>query len=242
MRSFLNFIDDSGIGVHMMYTLGTAFLFAGFCLLNTRSSVHGILYLMAGFVLLTQLTIYFKMEFAALIFIIVYIGAVCVLMLFHVKLIKTFVHRFDNFAENLLFIPFTIIIFLIPLAQILTLLLDSWQAAEEIVMIDNLFKLRSKSYLVTEDGFYSHNATHSNYTAWYNLLSRVTPTQVLGYLIYNAHFVSLIIGGLILLVAMIGSIFITLTARKGKKFQKLDEQIFTDISKSIFFWKKKKNK
>merc|ERR1712014_437848 len=105
-------------------------------------------------------------------------GAVCVLMLFHVKLIKTFVHRFDN-----------------------------------------LFKLRSKSYLVTEDGFYSHNATHSNYTAWYNLLSRVTPTQVLGYLIYNAHFVSLIIGGLILLVAMIGSIFITLTARKGKKFQ-----------------------
>jgi len=47
---------------------------------------------------------------------------------------------------------------------------------------------------------------------------------------------------LVLLVAMIGTIFLTLRIRKEKKFQKLDEQIFKDISKSVFFWKNKKKK
>ena len=77
----------------VLVIIGFLFLVTGLLIILTESSVHSILYLMFLFIYLTELTLMLKMEFLALIFIIVYIGAVCVLMLFHIKLIKTFVHR-----------------------------------------------------------------------------------------------------------------------------------------------------
>ena len=90
----------------VLVIIGFLFLVTGLLIILTESSVHSILYLMFLFVYLTELTLMLKMEFLALIFIIVYIGAVCVLMLFHIKLIKTFVHRFDKIDNNSLFLPF----------------------------------------------------------------------------------------------------------------------------------------
>ena len=65
-------------------------------------------------------------------------------------------------------------------------------------------------------------------------------TEILGFLLYNVYFIYLILGSFILLIAMIGSIFLTLSERKEKKFQKLDKQIFTDIYDSIFSNRRKK--
>ncbi len=240
MRSFINFIDFFGVFFNVLFLIGFLLMLIGFCLVISESSVHGILYLMIAFVLLTEIAILCKMEFLGLIFIIVYIGAVCVLMLFHIKLIKTFVHRFENFRGNLLFVPFILVVFIIPLVQIMTLIMESYDAAKETLALKQMFMLRSHSHNVLKDGFYSENSYHYNYTNWFEMIDRVESGKILGYLIYDIHFLYLIIGGLILLVAMIGSIFLTLTARKEKKFQKLEKQIFTDISKSVFFWKNKK--
>lgn len=243
MRSFLNFLDYYQLFIHVLFTLGFLFLVVGFCLVVTESSVHGILYLMTAFVLLTEIAILCKLELLGLIFVIVYIGAVCVLMLFHIKLIKTFVHRFENFKGNNLFIPFTIIIYIIPIIQIITLLVDCYETDREIMLYEEAFRFRRVSHNDLNDRVYSQNSFHFNFTLWLNLTERNETSRLLGYLIYDFHFIYLIFGGLILLVAMIGSIFLTLLLRKDKKFQKLEEQIFTNISKSVFFWRddKKKN-
>jgi hypothetical protein len=45
-------------------------------------------------------------------------------MLFHIKLIKTFVHRFDNLHSKDLFLPFLIVSIVLPLIQIITLSLE----------------------------------------------------------------------------------------------------------------------
>lgn len=240
MSHLLNFLNYYGLFVFVLCTIGTLFLIVGFCLVVTESSVHGILYLMTAFVLLTEVAILCKLEFLGLIFVIVYIGAVCVLMLFHIKLIKTFVHRFENFQGNWLFLPFTIIIFLIPLLQLVTLLVDCYQFNKETMLFDDYYRFREGRLDAIKDGFYSVNSFQFNYANWYGKLDRIDLNRLLGYLIYDVHFLYLIFGSLILLVAMIGSIFLTLRARKDKKFQKLDKQIFTDISKSVFFWRKKK--
>ena len=240
MRSFLNFVNYYGIFVTILLIIGSLFLLVAFCLLLTGSSVHGILYLMTSFVLLGEVAILCKFEFLGLIFIIVYIGAVCVLMLFHIKLIKTFVHRFENFRGDLLFVPFITLVFIIPLIQIMTLAMESCELAKERIVLEEMFKLRNQNFKAFQDGFYSENGYYTNYTDWYGMIERIEPTRLLGYLIYDFHFLALIVGGFILFVAMIGTIFLTLRARKEKKFQKLDEQIFKDISKSVFFWKNKK--
>ena len=89
-----------------LYLLGAFLLLINIAIILTTSAVHSILYLMFLFLFLTELSILLKMEFLALIFLIIYVGAVCVLMLFHIKLIKTFVHRFDAMYNKKIFFLF----------------------------------------------------------------------------------------------------------------------------------------
>ena len=125
MSKFLNFLNCNLFFFSFLFFIGFLFIITAFLMILTESSVHSILYLMFLFLYLTELTILLKMEFLALIFIIIYIGAVCVLMLFHIKLIKTFVHRFDNIHNKELFFPFLIVSIILPLIQIITLSLET---------------------------------------------------------------------------------------------------------------------
>lgn len=230
MTTFLNFLNCNLLFFGFLFFLGFLFLITALLTILTESSVHSILYLMFLFLYLTELTILLKMEFLALIFIIVYIGAVCVLMLFHIKLIKTFVHRFDNIHNKELFLPFLIVSIILPIIQIITLSLEK----TEDEFKKNISILKAIPSYIKEEGYYSSNNIHVNYTNWVDLFETFKSTQILGFLLYNIYFIYLIFGSFILLVAMIGSIFLTLLERKEKKFQKLDKQIFTDISKSLF--------
>lgn len=236
MVKILEFINCELFFNLFLIFLGFLFIVTALFMILTESSVHSILYLMFLLLYLTELTILLKMEFLALIFIIVYIGAVCVLMLFHIKLIKTFVHRFDNLNNNYLFFPFLIVSLVLPLIQILTLSFQSKKNG----MFENItsYKLYFTHY--KEIDFFLDYSVNSNFTSWVDLYELLTSTQILGFLLYNVYFIYLILGSLILLVAMIGSIFLTLIKKKNKKFQKIDKQIFTDFSNKINFNKKKK--
>merc|ERR1712072_729049 len=123
-----------------------------------------------------------------------YVGAVCVLMLFHIKLIKTFVHRFDAMYNKKIFFPIFSISLFLPFIQILTLLNQHFNKNLDL-LID--FK-RNLNFIFT-------------YTHWIELYENTTHLQIFGFLIYNVYFIYLIFGSLILLIAMIGSIFLTLT-------------------------------
>lgn len=275
MTTLINFLNCNLLFFGFLFFLGFLFLVTALLTILTESSVHSILYLMFLFLYLTELTIVLKMEFLALIFIIVYIGAVCVLMLFHIKLIKTFVHRFDNLHSKDLFLPFLIVSIVLPLIQIITLSLEiqenetfnsfsiikslpnylDLEVSQEItfpisndicafiwnnVSINNseILSFYSKynifnTFHLNQNSYFS-NEIHFNYTHWVDLFDTFKSTQILGFLLYNIYFIYLIFGSFILLIAMIGSIFLTLSERKDKKFQKLDKQIFTDIYNSIF--------
>ena len=63
MRSFINFIDFFGVFFNVLFLIGFLLMLIGFCLVISESSVHGILYLMIAFVLLTEIAILCKMEF-----------------------------------------------------------------------------------------------------------------------------------------------------------------------------------
>lgn len=124
MTSLSNLINLNFLFLVFIYIIGFLFVLFAFLLILTENTVHSILYLMFLFLFLTELAIITKMEFLALIFIIVYIGAVCVLMLFHIKLIKTFVHRFDNLHSKHIFLPVFIISIIVPIIQLVSLSFD----------------------------------------------------------------------------------------------------------------------
>lgn len=212
------------------FLLGVLFIITALFLILTDSSIHSILYLMFLFVYLMQLAILLKMEFLALIFIIVYVGAVCILMLFHIKLIKTFIHRYDNFHNKDLLVPFLFVSIILPLIQIITLSLET----------------RTDLDLVHIQQFLTERGVLFNYTSWIDLYDAEKSTQILGQLIYNFYFIYLIFGSFILLVAMIGSIFLTLKKNKEKHFQEEEKQVFKNIANTLlmkkFFQKGYRNK
>lgn len=221
MSKLLYFLNCNSFFFFFLFFLGSLFMITASLIIFTESSVHAILYLMFLFVYLTELTILLKMEFLALIFIIIYIGAVCVLMLFHIKLIKTFIHRSSLIDVNGLFIPFTNVVICLPLLQIISLLCEK-------PLNESNKQLGSEVFLNQAKIFEQYN-----YTSWVDLYEPFKSTQLLGYLLYNVYFIYLIFGSFILFVAMIGSIFLTLIKKKDKKFQKIDNQVFVNISKSL---------
>jgi len=228
MVELINFLNNQSIFLLFIFFLGILFIITALLMILTESAVHSILYLMILFLYLTELTILLKMEFLALIFIIVYIGAVCVLMLFHIKLIKLFVHRYDNINDKELFLPFILISIILPLMQVLTLLNSNRVDSVSLRLLGQCKVVFSDP---TYHGVFITRSINSNYTSWIDLLDSFKNTEMLGIYIYNIYFLYLIIGSFILLIAMIGSIFLTIGERKNKKFQKIHEQILMDISK-----------
>lgn len=178
--------------------IGLIMLIMGLFIVYTKSSVHSILYLMILFLYMTEITLILKMEFLALIFIIIYIGAVCVLMLFHIKLIKTFMIKNEtNLYENNLFMPFFFIIFFLPLIQILNV----------SKFIANTIPLTLINKNISLVFFQFLNI---NFIKWIDYIDSFHSIQIIAILLYNVYFINIIYGSFILFIAMVGSIIIVL--------------------------------
>ena len=183
MVGLIDLVNCNLIFLVVLIILGILFIITGLLIILTESSVHSILYLMFLFVYLTELTLILKMEFLALIFIIVYIGAVCVLMLFHIKLIKTFVHRFDNSNNNSLFLSFLFLSIILPLIQIFTLSLT-----RNITDITDNFVLSKIIVLYIKDiKCQTDNLELYNFESLIQNFELLNSTQILGFLLYNIY-------------------------------------------------------
>jgi len=196
----------------LLIFIGLFFILMGLFIVYTKSSVHSILYLMIMFLYMTELALLLKMDFLALIFIIIYIGAVCVLMLFHIKLIKTFMIKSEaNLYENNLFIPFFFVLFCLPLIQLINII--------NFISFNN-----NNNLLINHLDFTNLKFIYLNFYKWIDYIDSIHTIQLIALLLYNVFFMNLIYGGFILFIAMVGSIIIVLN--KKYKIKKLNKKKF----------------
>jgi NADH-quinone oxidoreductase subunit J len=206
---FYNYFNELYYSV--LCFIGLLMIIMGLLIVYTKSSVHSILYLMIIFLYMTEITLILKMEFLALIFIIIYIGAVCVLMLFHIKLIKTFMIKSEtNLYENNLFVPFFFVFFFLPIIQ--------------LTNITNILSKSINTTLLNKDitNFSFQFLNINSFIKWIDYIDSIHSIQVIAILLYNIYFINIIYGSFILFIAMIGSILIVLnkydiTKNKMKK-------------------------
>jgi NADH-quinone oxidoreductase subunit J len=201
---FYNYFNE--LYYSILCLIGLLMIIMGLLIVYTKSSVHSILYLMIIFLYMTEITLILKMEFLALIFIIIYIGAVCVLMLFHIKLIKTFMIKSEtNLYENNLFVPFFFIFFFLPIIQ--------------IINIKNLLSNSINYTLLNKDiNIFSFQYLNINsFIKWIDYIDSIHSIQVIAILLYNIYFINIIYGSFILFIAMIGSILIVLNKYDNTK-------------------------
>jgi NADH-quinone oxidoreductase subunit J len=185
------------------------YLFAGVAVasavmvISARNPVHAVLFLILTFFNAAGLFLLLGAEFLAMVLVVVYVGAVAVLFLFVVMLLDI---NYLKLREGFLqYLPTGALIGFILLVE-LALVAGGWSFAPGAPL-----------------------AVGSQIPD----VSVVTNTDALGRLLYTDYFYLFQIAGLILLVAMIGTILLTLRSRPGVRKQKIAEQIFRTKADSV---------
>lgn len=182
----------------------------------TSNPVHSVFYLIFTFVNVSALFFLLGVEFLAVIFLIVYVGAVSILFLFVVMMLNI---KLVEWTESLTrFVPITLVIGLIFLSQATTLL-DSFS---------NTNLLTTTNSLETPTAVAEGNLWLTvQFIDWVRSFINFTNAEVLGQFLYTDFSYLFLLSSMVLLVAMIGAIILSLDHHRQIKRQDLYSQIST---------------
>ena len=185
------------------YLFATTCVAAGFMVISARNPVHAVLFLIVAFVNAAGLFILLGAEFLAFILVVVYVGAVAVLVLFVVMMLDV------DFAELragfLAYLPIGALIGIILLVELI-LVFGSWVITPEIA---------------------AHITTPAP------PMNEVSNIEALGLILYTKYVYFFEAAGVILLIAMIGAIVLTLHHKEGVKRQSIADQVGRKREESI---------
>ncbi len=177
------------------YLFASVTVAAGVMVISARNPVHSVLFLVLAFFNSAGLFVLMGAEFLAMILIVVYVGAVAVLFLFVVMMLDI---NFVALREGFLqYLPTGGLIGLILLAE-LVLVIGGWSIEAEIA--------------VPASAPIPAPAELSN-------------TEALGRVLYTRYAYLFQAAGIILLIAMVGSIVLTHRVRAGVKKQRIARQV-----------------
>ena len=200
----------------LFYSLLLISIIFSLAVITSRNPVHSILSLILVFLNIASFLILLGAEFLALLFIIVYVGAVAVLFLFIIMMLNI---KFTYLSSSMFRCIPTLIIF----SFVFLLIFGSDSIS---LNVRRLFLLSFFDYFLF-DNFMNN---------WYLLSHSFNNLVVFSSLIYTNYFLSFIISGIILLVSMIGSISLTLHKRNDVKRQCVYKQLNSNFYNSIA-WK-----
>ena len=201
------------------YLFATLAIIFAFFVIISKNPIHSILSLILVFFNAASLLILLGAEFLAMLFVIVYVGAVAVLFLFVIMMlnIKTAnlsisMYRYlpISFLFGSVFFSELFIMFYFDLSSINSYKLNS--------LVN--FDLIDQNFLIS----------------WQDSVYFFSNVVVLGQLLYTYFSYPFILSGIILLVSMIGAISLTLHRRNDIKRQYIYKQIQRDF-KSAISWK-----
>lgn len=200
------------VEVLLFYIFSSVAVMSAIMVIGARNPVHSILFLILVFCNAAGLLILLEVEFLAMLFLIVYVGAISVLFLFVIMMLNI---KLTEFSSNILrYLPVGGLILFIFLIEVLSII-DS----DLIPLFINTNFVKIK-YIIND----------LNSIAWVNNLEFITNSQALGNMIYTYYFSLFLIASIILLVAMIGAIVLTLNKRINARKQNISQQITSDIS------------
>ena len=179
------------------YTFSLIAIIAAIMVTVSKNTVHSVLFLILDFISISCLFIMIGAEFLGMIMLIVYVGAVAVLFLFVVMMLNVAQQQNEWFtsAKDSSHIPIGLLISVIIFMELIVVL-GGWKFKPDLV---------NSTSITIDQG--------------------VSNTHSIGYVLYTDYIHLFQLSGMILLVAMIGSIVLTFRKRSGLKRQKYFDQI-----------------
>tara|TARA_B100000424_G_C22904568_1_gene481079 strand:+ start:684 stop:1298 length:615 start_codon:yes stop_codon:yes gene_type:complete len=177
------------------YIFSFVMLLSSLMVISTKNPVHSVLFLILAFLNAAGIFVILHAEFLAMILIIVYVGAVAVLFLFVVMMLD--IKTTIEKSNILQYLPIGLFIGFVFIAELVIVLINTKLELSNMQILSNPL----------------------------NKFAELSNTKAIGSVLYTDYILHFQLAGVILLVAMIGSIVLTLRERTGVKRQSVVEQL-----------------
>lgn len=167
----------------------------------SKNTLYSILSLIVTFFLSSILIIQFGLDYIALIFISIYVGALSVLFLFVIMMLNSRIFiKTNNFLFYFVLISISFIFLFI-----------------------NYFNI-----------FFNFDFLYNVSEYYINIMVKNNSLIIIGYLLFTKYFIAFLISGIILFIAMLGSVSLVLEPYKLTKNQIIYQQISRNCNNSFF--------
>jgi len=181
-------------------------VFSAVMVVIAQHPVFSLLFLVSSFIFSSFLLFLLECEFLALLFIIVYVGAIAILFLFSVMMLESKLHNLTR--NSIKYFPVGILFSL-------------------FLLFPLLYEINTNKYFknsnIISKSFYTNN-----YQNWYDLIDATNDISVYGHVLYSYYVIQFLIAGLILLLVLIGVVYLTNSPNKNI----LEQTTFKQLSRS----------
>ena len=187
----------NGYSISFLGIIAIISMFSGIFIIITKNPIVSVLYLILLFSSISCYLIFIGLKFIGISYLLVYVGAVSILFLFILMLINIRVSELISDTNNN--IPLAILVIIAFFIPINNLLPDSKTDLSETGLINNIINREQVSYVTSNN--------------WDGYIVDITDIISIGNIMYTSYSMWLILTSLILLLAMVGSIVITIKQR-----------------------------
>ena len=186
----------NGYKIQLLVLISLVSLVCGIFVIISKNPIISVLFLISLFLCISTYLMLSGMTFIGIAYLLVYIGAVSILFLFILMLINVRISELQGNTNNSL-----------PLALIIGIIL--YYFLYRILPFSDLSKISNKFLNI----IYLDNKSENLYVTsniWDTMLINVSHIISIGNIIYTNYFIWIVIASIILLLAMVGTIIITL--------------------------------
>jgi NADH-quinone oxidoreductase subunit J len=180
-------------------------ILSGILVISSPNPIHSILFFILVICNVTGYLFLLHIEFLALIFLVVYVGAISILFLFVVMMLNIRILELGNKLLNYFSINSFVLFFL---------------------LIEVCYFIFNFDF----NGGFLEYSVNPQYLSWVSVLNGIPNILVLGQVLYLYYFDFFLIAGFILLVSMIASIILTLEYKIEVRNPNIYEQIIANTS------------
>lgn len=198
----------------LFYLFSSLTLMSGIMVIQARNPVHSVLFLILVFFNAAGLLILLGLDFFAMVFLVVYVGAIAVLFLFVVMMLNIKIAEINE--KKLRYLPIGGLLGLLFLFEVI-LIVDN--DLIPLIILDNPERIQEYQEVF--------------FTNWMSNMETLTNIQAVGNMIYTYYFYFFLMASIILLVAMIGAIVLTMQKGVRIKRQQVFLQNTRDFAKTI---------
>jgi NADH-quinone oxidoreductase subunit J len=199
--------------IFLFYLFATLALLSAFCTVTSKNPIHSVLFLVFVFFNTAGLLILLGAEFLAMLFLIVYVGAVAVLFLFVMMMLNVKIS--ETSSSIFRYLPIGLFLSIIFLFEIFLIVEGDLNSIDAV-------NFNQSEYLILQNEFLKMSP-------WINSVISPTNVDVIGSVLFTYYSYFFIIASIILLVAMIGAIALTLHRRSDVRRQEIYKQLQRDF-------------